>query len=173
MKRHFLLGPAHLHAAHRTSVAIADCPHARAIPSVSANDKRHDQDDRDAPQPRQTCTARMIVFIVQFHRTARSKAHAIALTQLLKIRVFRDVLYLFHQDESCSQAAFGAGRKRRLHAEPQLFRVRMLSVIRPPDAGNRDHFPATKGNLAGLLSGLFRQHGFKSSQKCATSSRVD
>ena len=71
--------------------------------------------------------------------------------QLLEIRVFGDVLYLFHQDELCRQAATGAGRKRSLHTEPQLFRVGMLSVVRPPDAGNGDNFPAAKRNLAGLF----------------------
>lgn len=150
MERHFLLGPARLHAAHRTSVAIADCPLARTIPSVSGKAKRHDRYDRDAPPP-QACTARMIAFIVQFHRMQRSKAHASALTQLLEIRVFRDVLYLFHQDESCSQATLGAGRERGLHAEPYFFRMGMLSVIRPPDARNGDIFPAAKRNLAGLF----------------------
>src|SRR6478609_2806248 len=72
MERHFLLGPARLHAANRMAVAIADCPLARTIPSVSGQAKRHDRYDRDAP-PQQACTARMIAFIVQFHRMQGAK----------------------------------------------------------------------------------------------------
>ena len=67
MGGYFLFVPTLLHAAHGTSVAIPECPHALAIPRIPCNDSEHSHDHgRTAPPPRQARPDRVIVLRIHF-----------------------------------------------------------------------------------------------------------